>query len=98
MFQPDPNQWPMRSFPEVLAPQFRGGVAPLRHDVALSDYLQKQSDRRQALSAEHAGANVLVRLRDAAFRIGRGLFGAVLGARHGSQGQVVSGAQSGGRA
>lgn len=30
----------------------RGGVAPLRHEVALADYLQKQRAHRQAATVE----------------------------------------------
>lgn len=52
MFQPDPNQWPIRGTPDILPPQFRGGVAPLRFELSLSDYLEKQRSRRLAQSAE----------------------------------------------
>jgi hypothetical protein len=31
----------------VVLPQARGGVAPLRHEVALTEYLEKQRAHRQ---------------------------------------------------
>jgi hypothetical protein len=75
MFQPDPRQWPIQPSSYLLPPQFRGGVAPLRCELALSDYLAKQQAHRDA--SEHGSTKATARLRSVTSRAGRRLLAAL---------------------
>jgi hypothetical protein len=46
MFNPDSTDWPTGHVDLWEAPRPRGGVAPLRHDLALARYLEKQAAHR----------------------------------------------------
>jgi hypothetical protein len=58
MFQPDPNQWPIQIYPDATSPQFRGGVAPSRYEVALSAYIEKQAARRRTPATQHPAPTI----------------------------------------
>ena len=58
MFQPDRNQWPIQIYPGAISPPFRGGVAPLRYEVALSAYIEKQAAQRRASAAQHTAPTI----------------------------------------
>jgi len=58
MFQPDPNQWPIQTYPDAISSQFRGGVAPSRYEVALSAYIEKQAARRRTPAARHIAPTI----------------------------------------
>lgn len=51
MIQPSLTEWPIHYIGQE--PQPRGGVAPLRHDLALVQYLEKQAAHRS--SSAHQG-------------------------------------------
>lgn len=46
MFQPGLTEWPILHTDREPAPTPRGGVAPLRHDLALARYLEEQAEHR----------------------------------------------------
>lgn len=50
MFQPNPANWPIRYADSGQPQQQCGGVAPLRHDIALARYLEKQAAHRASAS------------------------------------------------
>jgi hypothetical protein len=84
MFQPDPNQWPsMGMFTNILPPHFLGGVAPLRHDVALAAYLEKQAAQRAAIIAKQPNPKATQRLWGILSQAARRLAGAVWHPRNG---------------
>jgi hypothetical protein len=53
MFQSDQNQWPIQIYRGAISPPIRGGVAPLRYEVALSAYIEKQAARHRMSAAQH---------------------------------------------
>jgi hypothetical protein len=58
MFQPDRSQRPIQIYPSAISPPFRGGVAPLRYEVALSAYIEKQAARRRTPAAQHTAPTI----------------------------------------
>ena len=55
MFRPSLTEWPIQDLVRGSAPYPRGGVAPLRHDLALADYVEKQARFRDAGTALESG-------------------------------------------
>lgn len=51
MFQSYQGLWPNNGDPGASLVRPRGGVAPLRHDLALASYLEKQVALREAGTA-----------------------------------------------
>lgn len=62
MIHPNLTEWPIQRAARLL-PQLRGGVAPLRHDLALTHYLEKQAARRASSSGDSWGAAIRVYAR-----------------------------------
>jgi len=48
MFQSSPEFWPIGSSASATPSQLRGGIAPLRHELALANYVEKQAKFRES--------------------------------------------------
>lgn len=66
MFQVDPGLWPIRTDGGDTPGELRGGVAPLRHELALANYLEKQAKLRSAGTPDARG---IANICDAAVRV-----------------------------
>jgi hypothetical protein len=93
MFQPDPNHWSMGMLTNILPPHFLGGVAPLRHDVALAAYLEKQAAQRAETPLERQNPKIIKPLWDVLSQTVRRLAGVVWHPHHGRSGSTAWGAR-----
>ncbi len=69
MLPPDPTEWPIRPRDPWQAP--RSPVAPLRHDLALALYLEKQAAHRASTPHRFNPWTAAMRLRVLAAYVGR---------------------------
>lgn len=89
MLQQDPNQWPKGISHSILPPHFIGGVAPSRHDVALTAYVEKQAAQRAEMSEERHNLKIPNPLWDGLSQVVHRLAGAIWHPHHGRSGSTV---------
>ena len=69
MIHPTLTEWPIQGAGDPL-PQPRGGVAPLRHDLALARYLETQAAQRASSGSVRDAWGTVIRLYSRASHTG----------------------------
>jgi hypothetical protein len=70
MIHPNLTEWPIQGAGHAL-PLPRGGVAPLRHDLALTTYLERQAAQRASSSNGRDGWRAALRSCERLVQAGR---------------------------